>query len=102
MKTLDETSLPPKETIYSKLTGEGIRDEDYQHAQTVWNEFNIESMKDYYNLYYLSDVLLLADVCENCRSICMNDYGLDPAWYFSVPGLTLFATLKITKVYSNY
>ena len=36
MKTLDETSLPPKEAFYFKLTGEGITDEDYQHVQTVW------------------------------------------------------------------
>ena len=36
MKKLDETSLPPKEAIYTKLTGEGITNEDYQHAQTVW------------------------------------------------------------------
>ena len=41
MNTLDETSLPPKEAFYFKLTGEGITDEDYQHAQTVWKEFNI-------------------------------------------------------------
>ena len=44
MKKLDETSLPPKEEFYSKLTGEGIADEDYQHAQTVWKEFNIVSV----------------------------------------------------------
>ena len=49
-------------TAYSKLTGEGITDEDYQHAQTVWKKFNIEAMKDYHNLYSLSDVLLLADI----------------------------------------
>ena len=53
MKILDETSLPPKEAFYSKLTGESITDEDYQHAHTVWKEFNIESMKDYHNLYIL-------------------------------------------------
>ena len=62
MKKLDETSLPPKEAFYSQVMSEGITDEDYQHAQTVWNEFNIESAKDYHNLYNLSDVLLLADV----------------------------------------
>ena len=39
MKKLYETSLPPKDAFYSKLTGEGITDEDYQHAQTVWNEY---------------------------------------------------------------
>ena len=35
MKKLDETSLPPKEAFYSKLTCQGITDEDCQHAQTV-------------------------------------------------------------------
>ena len=27
----------------------------------------------------------------------MNHYGLDPAWYFSAPGLAWVAALKITK-----
>ena len=55
-------------------------------------------MKDYHKLYNLSDVLLLVDISENFRSICMNHYGLDPAWYFSAPSLALDATLKITKL----
>ena len=62
MNKLDETSLSPKEAFYSKLTGEGITDEDYQHAHIIRNECNIESMKDYHNLCNLSDVLLLADI----------------------------------------
>ena len=53
MKKLDEASLPPKEDFYSTLTGNGITDEEYQHAHTVWKEFNIVSMKDYYNFYNL-------------------------------------------------
>ena len=55
-------------------------------------------MKDYHKLYNLSDVLLLADFFANFRSICMNQYELDPAWYFSAPGLAWDATLKITKI----
>ena len=46
LNKIDETSLPPKEEFYSKLTGEGITDEDNQQAHIVWKEFNIESMKD--------------------------------------------------------
>ena len=87
----------PKEAFYSKLTGEGITCEDYQHAQKVWKEFNIESIMDYHNFYYLADVLLLADVFENFRNICTNHYGLDPAWYYSAPVLAWDAALKITK-----
>ena len=64
MNKLDETRFPPKDAFYSKLTGEDITDEDYQHAQTVWKEFNIETMKDYHNLYNLSDLLLLANILE--------------------------------------
>ena len=55
-------------------------------------------MKDYHNLYNLSDVLLLADIIENFRNICMNHYGLHPAWYFSSPCLAWDAILKITNV----
>ena len=55
-------------------------------------------MKDYHNLYNLCDVLLLADIFENFRNICMNHYVLDPAWYYSAPGLAWYAALKITKV----
>ena len=80
MGKLDEISLPPKEAFYSKLRDEGITDEDCPHAQTVWKEFNIESMKDYHNLYNLSDVLFLPDIFENFRNIFMKHYGLDPAW----------------------
>ena len=55
-------------------------------------------MKDYHNLYNLSDVLLLSDIFENLRNICMNHCRLDPAWYFSAQCLAWDAALKITKV----
>ena len=35
----DETSLPPKKAFYSKLNLEDIKDEDYEHAQKVWDVF---------------------------------------------------------------
>ena len=98
MKQIDQTSLPSKEAFYSKLSDEGITGEDYQHAQTVSKELSIVSMKDYHNLYNLSDVLLLADVFEKFRNICMNHYGLNPAWNVSAPGLAWDAALKITVV----
>ena len=97
LKKFDEASFPPKEAFYSILTGKDITDEHYQHAHTVSKEFNMGSMKDYHTLYNLSDVLLLADIFENFRSICMNHYRLDPAWYLSAPDLAWDAELKITK-----
>ena len=88
----------PKEAFYSELSYEGITDEDYRYAQTVWKEFNIETMKNYQNLYNLSNVLLLADIFENFRNICMNHCGLDPACYLSAPGLAWDAALTIATV----
>ncbi|XP_065640589.1 uncharacterized protein LOC136073148 [Hydra vulgaris] len=84
---LNETQLPPKESFYSRLNDEGISDEDYLHAQTVWEEFQCKTFRDYHNLYNESDVLLLADVFENFRDVCIKNYKLDPAWYYTSPGL---------------
>ena len=79
LQRFNETKLPPKESFYSRLTEEDICDEDYTHAQKVWREFKMEHLQDYHNLYNETDVFLLADVFENFRNICMENYKLDPA-----------------------
>ena len=96
IEKLAETQLPPKEEFYSKLNDEDITDEDYQHANKVWNTFKCQTIKDYHDLYLKSDVLLLADVFENFRSTCLKHYNLDPAHYFTSPGLAWDACLKET------
>ena len=94
----NDEQLPPKEAFYSKLSGEGISDDDYKHAHAVWDEFGMKTFKDYHDLYNVSDVLLLADVFENFRDVCMKNYQLDPAWYYTAPGLAWDAALKKTGV----
>ena len=58
----------------------------------------MEHLQDYHNLYNETDVLLLADVFENFRDICIKNYKLDPAHYYTAPGLAWDACLKITDV----
>ena len=94
---LDEKQLPPKEEFYSKLNDENISDEDYQHALNVFHTFNCKSIRDYHDLYLKSDVLLLSDVFENFRKTCLKHYKLDPAHYYTSPGLAWDACLKETK-----
>ena len=94
---LDEKQLPPKEEFYSKLNDENISDEDYQHALNVFHTFNCKSIRDYHDLYLKSDVLLLSDVFENFRKTCLKHYKLDPAHYYTSPGLAWDACLKDTK-----
>ncbi|CAH3171546.1 unnamed protein product, partial [Porites evermanni] len=96
LEKLSEKKLPPKEEFYSYLNDEGISDDDYQHAINVWNTFNCETIRDYHNLYLKSDVLLLADVFENFRKTCLYHYNLDPAHYYTSPGLAWDACLKET------
>ncbi|KAG1665131.1 hypothetical protein GQR58_019518 [Nymphon striatum] len=95
---LDDTSLPPKNAFYSKLNDSNISDDDYKHAQSVWNIFKMKSMRDYHDIYLKTDVLHLADVFENFRDVCLQNYILDPAWYYTAPGLAWDAALKITGV----
>ena len=95
---LKETKLSPKEKFYSRLDEEDISDEDYIHAQKVWEAFEIKSMEGYLELYNKVDVLLLADVFENFRDICIKNYKLDPAHYYTAPGLAWDAALRITEV----
>ena len=95
---LSSTSLPPKESFHSILNDSRISEEDYQHAQNVWKTFNMKTMRDYHDLYLKSDVLLLSDVIENFRDVCLDNYHLDPAFYYTAPGLAWDACLKITKV----
>ena len=68
------------------------------HAQKVWNVFEIKNRGEYYDLYVQSDTLLLADVFENFRNMCLNIYGLDPVYFVSAPGLAWQACLKKIEV----
>ncbi|WAR13646.1 LOW QUALITY PROTEIN: hypothetical protein MAR_027826 [Mya arenaria] len=97
----DYVDVTSKNEFYSKLTGDDISDEDHVHAQQVWKEFECKTMRDYHNLYLTSDVLLLADVLETFRDVCLTNYNLDPAWYYTAPGLAWDAALKLTKVKSD-
>ena len=94
----NETKLPVQQHFYSILNNEHISDEQYKHAQNVWDTFNLKTMGDYHDLYLKSDILLLADVFENFRKTCLQYYKLDPCHYFTSPGLSWDAMLKMTDI----
>ena len=93
----DETTLPPKKDFYSELNLEDITDKDYSHAQKVFEEFCTD-IDEYHDLYVQSDTLLLADVLENFRNMCLEIYDVDPIYFVSSPGLAWQACLKKTEV----
>ena len=94
----NETKLPSKESFYSNLYMSGVGDKEYKHACNVWNEFKIKNMDEYHDLYLKTDTILLANVFESFRSVCMKNYGLDPAHFYTAPGLAWKACLKKTGI----
>ena len=68
---IDEAALPPKKDLYSNLNLEDISNEDYAHAQKLWDVFKIKNLGEYHDLYVQTYTLLLADVYENFRNMCL-------------------------------
>ena len=98
-KTIDrfsETKIPDQKEFTNKLTGKVLSDEDFKRAHHIWELFSCESLEDYHNIYLKVDVVLLADVFEKFRKMCMETYKLDATHYFSAPGLAFDAALKMT------
>ena len=77
---------------------EDIDDMDYRHGNNVFNKFKLNTLGDYHDLYVQSDTLLIADVFENFRDMCLIEYELDPAHFLSLPGLAWQACLKKTNI----
>ena len=94
----NELLLPNKESFYSNLNMEDITDTDYRHANEVFKELELKKLGEYRGFYVQSDTLLLADVFENFRNMCLKVYELDRAHFLTAPGLAWQACLKKTEV----
>ena len=93
-----ENKLPDRSKFFSSLKDECISEKDYLKAFDIWSVSTMNSMGDYYDLYLKTDVLLLAGVFEKFINTCLECYGLDPCHYFSSPGLSWNAMLKMTEI----
>jgi hypothetical protein len=71
-----------------------VTQQDHEVAQEIWNLWSCNSLKDYMMKYMMLDVYLLADVFETFRKTALNEDGLDPAHFYSIPGLAWSAALK--------
>ena len=93
-----ETSLPDKDAFFGSLNLEDITDVYHRHANNVFQKFKLKHLGEYHDLCVQSDILLLPDVFENFRNMCIEIYELDPAHFLSAPGLAWQVCLKITGV----
>ena len=79
-------------TLYKEIT-----DSDFMHGKRICKNFEIKHLSEYHDLYFKRDQLLLADVFENFRKMCLKNYQLDPSKSLSAPGLAGQAALKKTE-----
>ena len=75
-----------------------VSKDDYENVQRVWKEFRIRNLGEYHDLYFKTDVILLANVFEAFRDTCLEHYSLDSAHFYTSPGLAWKACLKHTGI----
>ena len=95
-KRFNENKLPDKSKFFSSLKDSSINEKEYQRAINVWKVFKIKNLGEYHDLYLKRVVLLLVYVFEKVIKTCFEYYSLDPCHYFSGPGLSFDAMLKMT------
>ena len=98
-----EGPLPPYGNDWkNSLTGSiDITNKEFDEAVSIYNAFSCKTLGDYHDVYLQTDVLLLADIFENFRRVCIKVYKLDPAHFFSAPNLSWDAMLISTEAKSG-
>ena len=96
LSKLQESCLPPRSDFKNDLSGEECSEEDYQFAQRSWQEFGCQTFEDYLMIYLKLDVLLLACIFEKFRQKALEQDGLDPVHFVSLPGLSFLSAFKMT------
>jgi len=97
-----ETALPEKKYFHSDLTDRDISDADYTHALTVYEKFGCKTLEDYHNLYVKLDTALTADAFEAQRKMMFTRFRIDPAHYYSLPGIAFDAAMIFGNVEFEY
>ena len=105
----NKEKLPTEKYLYSSIKDGKIGDDgkisdshidvnDYLICKKTWKKFEMKNIGDFHDHYLKKDVLLLADLFEKFIDTCLKYYGLDPCRYFSSPGLSWDAMLKMTGI----
>ena len=97
-KRFSENKLLNRCKFFSSLKDKCISEKYYLKANNIWNVSEMNTMGDYHDLYLKTDVLLLADVFEKFINTCLDYYRLNPCHYFSSPGLSWDAILKMAEI----
>ena len=94
--TLNNTTIPSREQCIDDMKGEIMPQDEYDHMMKLWNTFDIKTWGEYYELYNVLDVTLMADAFEHFRVTTLNAFGVDPMHYITAPQMAYSLFLKVT------
>ena len=94
--TLNNTVIPTQDQCIDDMKGEVMPQDEYKHMVKLWNTFDIKTWGEYYELYNVLDVTLVADAFEHFRNTTLNAFGVDPMHYITAPQMAYSLFLKVT------
>ena len=94
--TLKNTVIPTREQCIYDMKGEVMPQDEYEHMVKLWKTFEIKTWGEYYELYNVLDVTLMADAFEHFRNTTLNAFGVDPMHYITAPQMAYSLFLKVT------
>ena len=99
LERLSETKLPSINHFCGGLNDDELISTDkYKYACDVWEKLSCQTLWDYTSFYQKVDIVGLADVFEKFRTDYLSSYGLDPVFFYSLPGFAWAAMLKRSQV----
>ena len=84
--------IPSREQCYNDMKGEMMPQDEYDHMMKLWNTFDIKTWSEYYELYNVLDVTLMADAFEHFRNITLNAFGVDLMYYITTPQMAIHSS----------
>ena len=94
--SLNDIIIPTREEYYDDMKGEIMSQDEYDHMVKLWDTFDIKSWGEYYELYNVFDVNLMADSFEHFRNTTLSAFGVDPMHYITAPQMAYSLFLKVT------
>ena len=94
--TLNNTVMPTREQCIDDMNGEVMPQDEYDHMVKLWQTFDIKTWGEYYELYNVLDVTLMADAFEHFCSKTLKAFGVDPMHYITAPQIAYSLFLKVT------
>ena len=95
-ESLNNTVIPSRKQCIDDMKGEMMPQDEYDHMVKLWKTFDIKTWGEYYELYNVLDVTLMADAFEHFRNTTLNAFGVDPMHSITAPQMAYSLFLKVT------